>query len=119
MRVPQTVAPRLALVGDAAHGIHPLSGHGINLGFQDAKALSDLLSASQPWQDIGDEKFLRRYQRARKEETMLMQATTDGLRRLFRESSPGLRPLRNVGLNLTNGLPFVKNALVRYALGAL
>lgn len=119
MRVPQTVAPRLALVGDAAHGIHPLSGHGINLGFQDARELAFLLAATQPWQDIGQERFLQRYQRARREETALLQTTTDGLRRLFRESQPGLRPLRNFGLNLTNGLPFVKNALVRYALGAL
>lgn len=119
MRVPQTVAPRLALVGDAAHGIHPLSGHGINLGFQDARELAALLSAAQPWQDIGDERLLQRYQRARREETFLMQTTTDGLRRLFREQVPGLRPLRNLGLKLTNGLPFMKNALVRYALGAL
>jgi len=118
MRVPQTVAQRLALVGDAAHGIHPLSGHGINLGFQDAQVLAALLAAAQPWQDIGQEKFLQRYQRARREETVLMQGATDGLRRLFREAPPGLRPLRNLGLNLTNGLPFVKNALVRYALGA-
>jgi 2-polyprenylphenol 6-hydroxylase len=118
IRVPQTVAPRLALVGDAAHGIHPLSGHGINLGFQDASELAMLLAAAQPWQDIGDERFLRRYQRARREETALMQAATDGLRRLFRESPPGLRGLRNLGLNLTDGFPFVKNVLVRYALGA-
>ncbi|WP_265947590.1 UbiH/UbiF family hydroxylase [Dechloromonas sp. A34] len=119
MRVPQTVAPRLALVGDAGHGIHPLSGHGINLGFQDAKELAALLAATQPWQDIGDERLLQRYQRARKEETFLMQTTTDGLRRLFREATPGLRTIRNMGLNLTNGLPFIKNVLVRYALGAL
>lgn len=117
IRVPQTVAPRLALVGDAAHGIHPLSGHGINLGFQDARQLADLLSATQPWHDIGDERFLQRYQRARREETLLLQSTTDGLRRLFRASP--LRPWRNLGLDLTNGLPFVKNILVRYALGAL
>ena len=119
MRVPQTVAPRLALVGDAAHGIHPLSGHGINLGFQDAKELAVLLSAAQPWCDIGEERFLQRYQRARREETVLMQTTTDGLRRLFSQAPPGLRPLRNLGLNLTNGLPILKNTLVRYALGTL
>lgn len=119
MRVPQTVAPRLALVGDAAHGIHPLSGHGINLGFQDARELASLLAKTQPWEDIGQERLLQRYQRARREETVLMQATTDGLRRLFKGAQPGLRPLRNFGLNVTNGLPFVKNALVRYALGAL
>jgi ubiquinone biosynthesis UbiH/UbiF/VisC/COQ6 family hydroxylase len=119
MRVPQTVAPRLALIGDAAHGIHPLSGHGINLGFQDAKELAALLSVAQPWRDIGEERFLRRYQRARREETVLMQTATDGLRRLFREAPPGLRSMRNLGLNLTNGLPLVKNTLVRYALGTL
>lgn len=117
IRVPQTVAPRLALVGDAAHGIHPLSGHGINLGFQDARELAALLATSQPWQDIGDERFLQRYQRARREETLLLQSTTDGLRRLFRASS--LAPWRNLGLNLTNRLPFIKNTLVRYALGSL
>ncbi|MDR2838537.1 MAG: UbiH/UbiF family hydroxylase [Azonexus sp.] len=117
MRVPQTVAPRLALVGDAAHGIHPLSGHGINLGFQDARQLAALLSAAPPWQDIGELRLLQRYQRARREETMLMQGTTDALRRLFKQGGV-LRPLRNLGLDLTNHLPFIKNALTRYALGA-
>ena len=102
MRVPQTVARRLALVGDAAHGIHPLSGHGINLGFQDSSVLADLLSGASPWQDIGNERFLQRYQRARREETALMQTSTDSLRRLFRDSPSGIRTLRNFGLNLTD-----------------
>ncbi|MBL8429404.1 MAG: UbiH/UbiF family hydroxylase [Dechloromonas sp.] len=119
MRVPQTVAPRLALVGDAAHGIHPLSGHGINLGFQDAMALAGQLAVAQPWHDIGEERFLQRYQRARREETVLMQTTTDSLRRLFKDSPPGLRPLRNFGMDLVNRLPLIKNAMVRYALGTL
>jgi 2-octaprenylphenol hydroxylase len=118
MRVPKTVAPRIALVGDAAHGIHPLSGHGINLGFQDARVLAELLATRQPWHDLGDERFLQRYQRARREETVLMQTTTDSLRRLFRDQLPGLRPLRNLGLNITNHIPYIKNSLVRYALGA-
>ena len=118
MRVPQTVAPRLALVGDAAHGIHPLSGHGINLGFQDARVLAELLATTPEWQDIGSERLLQRYQRARREETVLMQYTTHTLRRLFDEKLPGLKTLRNVGMNLTNALPVVKNQLVRYALGA-
>lgn len=117
LRLPRTVAARLALIGDAAHGIHPLSGHGINLGFQDAKALADLLAATPDWQDIGEERLLRRYQRARREETVLMQGTTHALRALFRENLPGLKPLRNLGMNLTNGLPVIKNLLVRYALG--
>ena len=117
VRVPTIVAPRLALVGDAAHGIHPLSGHGINLGYQDARVLAELLAATPPWQDVGSERLLARYQRARREETLLMQYTTDTLRRLFREKLPGLKPLRNLGMNLTNALPVLKNQLVRYALG--
>ena len=118
MRVPQTVAPRLALIGDAAHGIHPLSGHGINLGFQDARALAGLLAATPEWQDIGNERLLSRYQRARREETVLMQYTTHTLRWLFREKLPGLKPLRNIGMNLSNALPVLKSLLVCYALGA-
>ena len=119
MRVPQTVAPRVALIGDAAHGIHPLSGHGINLGFQDARELAELLAATPDWEDIGSERLLRRYQRARKEETVLMQTTTHALHHLFRETLPGVKTLRNAGISLTNTLPAVKNLLVRYAIGSL
>lgn len=119
MRVPQTVAPRLALVGDAGHGIHPLSGHGINLGFQDARELASLLAAAQPWHDIGNERFLQRYQRARREETLLMQTTTDALWRMFRHAPPFMKPLRNLGMSATNRLPAIKNILVRYAQGIL
>jgi 2-polyprenyl-6-methoxyphenol hydroxylase-like FAD-dependent oxidoreductase len=107
------------LVGDAAHGIHPLSGHGVNLGFQDAQCLAGMLSKAQPWIDIGELRFLQRYQRARREETQLMQTTTDGLRHLFASASPSLKLLRNTGLSLTNKLPFFKNSLVRYALGSI
>lgn len=117
MRVPQTIASRLALVGDAAHGIHPLSGHGINLGFQDARVLAEILKNAAGWRDIGEFSLLARYQRARREETLLMQTATDSLHRLFATRSPGAAWLRNRGLGLTNGLPFLKNALVRYALG--
>lgn len=119
IRVPKTVAPRLVLVGDAAHGIHPLSGHGINLGFQDAQALASQLTSAQPWQDIGQERYLERYQRARREEVVLMQTMTDMLSGVFKNQVPGLSSMRNLGLDLTNRLPFVKNALVRYALGAV
>lgn len=117
MRVPKVVTQRVALVGDAAHGIHPLSGHGINLGFQDARVLAELLELRESWRDLGCERFLLRYQRARQEETRLMQMTTDSLRKLFKTELPGWRPLRNLGLNCTNAIPFVKNSLVRYALG--
>jgi len=119
MRVPRRIAPRLALIGDAAHGIHPLSGHGINLGYQDAKALAELLAATPPWQDVGSERLLARYQRARREETLLLQYTTHTLHQLFHEKLPGLKPLRNLGMKLTNAVPVVKNLLVRYAIGSL
>lgn len=117
IQVPQTVAARVALVGDAAHGIHPLSGHGINLGFQDARALASLLQALPAWQDIGSARFLARYQRMRKEETVLLQTTTHALRSLFAARLPGVSLLRNAGLDVTDRLSFFKNALVRYALG--
>lgn len=119
LRVPQTIAPRLALIGDAAHGIHPLSGHGINLGFQDARALAGLLAAAPEWQDLGGERLLARYRRARKEETVLMQTATHMLHGLFHETLPGLGALRNAGLSLTNRLPWIKDLCVRYAVGAL
>ncbi|MEI7612682.1 MAG: UbiH/UbiF family hydroxylase [Betaproteobacteria bacterium] len=119
IRVPNIVAPRLALIGDAAHGIHPLSGHGINLGYRDSQSLGELLAGTHEWQDIGSVALLRRYQRARREETLLMQYTTHTLRQLFHEKLPGFKFLRNTGMNLTNALPVVKNLLVRYALGAL
>ena len=118
IRVPRTVARRLALIGDAAHGIHPLSGHGINLGYQDARTLGQLLTTTPSWQDIGSARLLQRYQRARREETTLLQYTTHTLHHLFREKLPGFKPLRNIGMSLTNGLPVVKNLLVRYAIGA-
>ena len=117
MRVPNRTASRVALIGDAAHGIHPLSGHGINLGFRDAAALAELLADTPDWQDIGNPRLLRRYQRIRREETDLLQYTTHTLRLLFRETLPGLKILRNAGMEMTGRLPVVKNLLVRYALG--
>lgn len=115
MRVERTVAPRLALVGDAAHAIHPLSGHGINLGFQDARALAEVLGALPEWRDLGELAVLRTYARARAEEPLLMQYTTHALNRLFNNHNPLLAALRNAELNLTNALPVVRNTLIRYA----
>lgn len=117
MRVPRIVAPRLALVGDAAHTVHPLSGHGINLGFADAHRLAAALHALAAHEDCGDERPLRRYERARAEETALLQWTTHGLQRLFRPTHGIIRLARNLGLNLTDRVPVIKNALARYAMG--
>lgn len=115
LRVDKPVRRRLALIGDAAHGIHPLSGHGINLGFQDARALAELLGQLPAWREPGEAELLARYVRARAEETALLQYTTHGLNRLFKPANPLLAAARNLGLNLTNQLPVVRNALVRYA----
>jgi 2-octaprenylphenol hydroxylase len=116
MRAPRCVASRLALIGDAAHTIHPLSGHGINLGFQDARVLAAVLCDKPEHIDCGDFSLLRRYERARKEEVVALQTVTDTLHDLFGPSADSLKRLRNFGLNLTNRVPVVKDLLVRYAL---
>jgi ubiquinone biosynthesis UbiH/UbiF/VisC/COQ6 family hydroxylase len=118
MRAPRTVQSRLALIGDAAHAIHPLSGHGINLGFQDGSALADVLRNRPGHIDCGDYSLLRRYERARIEEVVALQRVTDGLHRLFGSPAPPLALLRNFGMNLTNAAPVIKDTLVRYALAS-
>lgn len=115
LRCPQVVRPRVALIGDAAHGIHPLSGHGINLGFNDVAVLGEVLRALPPEADPGALPVLSRYARRRAEEPCLMQTATDALARLFALQPVPLRQLRNVGMRLVDRLPFVKEALVRYA----
>ena len=117
MRAPRMVAPRLALIGDAAHAIHPLSGHGINLGYQDARVLAETLMALPAHIDCGDLNWLRRFERARKEEVVALQSVTDGLQRLFSLPGQPFSLLRNAGLNFTHRLPVVKDLLVRYAMG--
>jgi len=115
MRVETTVKERVALIGDAAHAIHPLSGHGINLGFQDAKVLAEVLCGLESWQDAGEMAVLRRYARARAEEPFLLQYVTHGLNRLFGVRNPLAGALRNTGMNLMGRLPVLNNALIRYA----
>lgn len=118
MRAPRSVAPRLALIGDAAHAIHPLSGHGINLGYRDAATLAQVLADKPEMMDCGDLALLRRYERARKEEVVALQGVTDSLHKLFTPTAAPLALLRNLGLDFTNRLPFVKDALIRYALAS-
>jgi 2-octaprenylphenol hydroxylase len=116
MRAPRTVAARLALIGDAAHTIHPLSGHGINLGFKDAQALANLLRDRPAHVDCGDLRLLRAYERARAEEVLALQSVTHALHQLFQPDLSALSWLRNAGLNLTQSLPVIKGGLMRYAL---
>ncbi|WP_287881067.1 UbiH/UbiF family hydroxylase [Aquitalea sp.] len=109
------VSQRLALVGDAAHTVHPLAGQGVNLGFQDAAKLAALLQAPG---DAGNWMLLRRYERERREAVKTMQLTCDGLYRLFHtQHVPGLSWLRNTGLSLTNRLAPLKRQFARHAIG--
>ncbi len=116
-RVRQLVAPRLALVGDAAHNVHPLAGQGVNLGFRDVRELAQALAQRGAQSDCGDYRLLRRYERARAEDIARMRFTTDALQRLFNNDIPWLARLRNLGLRLTNRQPQLKNLLVRHAVG--
>ncbi len=110
-------AARVALIGDAAHVVHPLAGHGMNLGFADVTALVTVVGAREPQRDCGDARVLGRYARARKEDVLLMQLATDGLARLFDTQIEPLRAVRNLGLNLVNRLPVLKRRLMAHALG--
>ena len=118
MRPHAMMAPRVALVGDAAHVVHPLAGHGMNLGFADVAQLVRTINEREPQRAIGDERVLARYARARKEDVLLMQLTTDGLARLFGADLEPLRVVRNFGLNLLDKLPMLKRRLISHALGS-
>jgi 2-octaprenylphenol hydroxylase len=117
LRVTELVRPRLALVGDAAHNVHPLAGQGVNLGFQDVRELAAVLRGRGMQDDCGDRALLRRYERSRREPVAVMQFATDGLQRLFNNEVAGLRWLRNTGLQMTDALPKLKSMLVQHALG--
>jgi 2-octaprenylphenol hydroxylase len=109
---------RAALIGDAAHTVHPLAGQGVNLGILDAATLADILLVSGGQKrDPGARALLRRYERARKGADVGMQAVTAGFRYLFGSGLPGLRALRDAGLRITEQLPPLKNYFMRRASG--
>lgn len=109
------VAPRIALVGDAAHLVHPLAGQGVNLGFRDVQQLVKVLATRGP-RDLGDMLLLRRYERARQSDILSMQGVTTGLQKLFNNHQAGLSFFRNAGLALTNQFPMIKRQLMTHAL---
>jgi len=117
MQVERLAVAGLALVGDAAHVVHPLAGQGVNLGFADARVLAALIREREVFREPGDPTLMRRYERARAEDILAMRVVTHGLQRLF--SLPGRIPatMRNLGLNLTDDLAVLKGLLVRHALG--
>ncbi len=109
---------RLALIGDAAHGIHPIAGQGLNLGLRDVAALAEcIVDARRLGLDIGDATVLERYQRWRRLDNMALIAATDSLNRLFSNDLPPVRLLRDLGLAAVNQVPPLKRFFMRHAMG--
>ncbi|MBI1776766.1 MAG: UbiH/UbiF/VisC/COQ6 family ubiquinone biosynthesis hydroxylase [Proteobacteria bacterium] len=116
----RSIDQRLALIGDAAHAIHPIAGQGLNLGIRDVAALAEVLvDASRLGLDIGQLDVLERYQRWRRFDTLSLIAATDGLNRLFQTSLPPVKLARDLGLAVVNELPGLKRLFMRHAMGTL
>jgi 2-octaprenyl-6-methoxyphenol hydroxylase len=112
------IAERIALVGDAAHVIHPIAGQGLNMGLRDIAALAEVLvDAARLGLDPGAADVLERYQRWRRFDTMTMGLATDGLNRLFSNRSAALRVIRDIGLGLVDRVPNLKRLFIREAAG--
>ncbi|MDB5561805.1 MAG: 2-octaprenyl-6-methoxyphenol hydroxylase [Hyphomicrobiales bacterium] len=112
------VAPRLALIGDAAHVVHPIAGQGLNLGLKDVAALAEVvIEAMRLGLDHGGGEVLERYQRWRRLDTTLMAAMTDGLNRLFSNDIAPVRAVRDFGLGIVDRLPPIKSGLIARAAG--
>lgn len=112
------VKPRLAIVGDAAHTIHPLAGQGVNLGLADVASLIEVtVEALNSKKDIGDLKVLRRYERWRRADNRSMLLAMDGLKRLFGSELSAVKSLRSLGLDITNQITPLKNLIMQQAMG--
>lgn len=112
------IAPRLALVGDAAHGVHPIAGQGLNLGFRDVGALAEVLvDAVRRGEDIGATDVLGRYQSWRRFDSTALALGMDGVNRLFSNDNPVLRAARDVGMGLVGTIPGLRRAFIRQAAG--
>ena len=112
------IAPRMVLVADAAHGIHPIAGQGLNLGFRDLAALDELIGEAQSaGKDIASTELLETYQRRRRPDNMAMVAVTDGLNRLFSNNIMPVRVLRRTGLKLVSRLRPAKQFFMKQAMG--
>ena len=113
------VAPRVALVGDAGHVIHPMAGQGMNLGFGDVATLARVLGQREAERDCGEITLLRRYARARAEPVLAMTLATDGLYRMFYQAPAQIAPLRNLAFRALNQLAFAKRWMVTQAAGSI
>jgi 2-octaprenyl-6-methoxyphenol hydroxylase len=112
------VRPRIALVGDAAHGVHPIAGQGLNLGFRDVGALAEvLILAARRGEDIGAVDVLERYERWRRFDSTALALGMDGVNKLFSNDNPVLRAARDLGLGLVNAVPGLRRGFMRQAAG--
>jgi 2-octaprenyl-6-methoxyphenol hydroxylase len=112
------VAHRIALVGDAAHVIHPIAGQGLNLGLKDIAALAECITdVARLGLEPGGPEVLTRYERWRRFDTVAMGVATDGLNRLFSNQSDALRLVRDIGLGIVDRLPGLKDGFIRQAAG--
>ncbi|MCV2448601.1 UbiH/UbiF/VisC/COQ6 family ubiquinone biosynthesis hydroxylase [Paracoccus sp. DMF] len=112
------VAPRVALVGDAAHGVHPVAGQGLNLGLRDVAALAEVLvAARRRGEDIGTDPVLARYQDWRRPDATLLALGMDGVNTLFSNGNPLLRAAREIGMGLVDALPPLRRGFMRQAAG--
>lgn len=114
------ISDRVALIGDAAHTVHPLAGQGVNLGMLDAAALAEvIIDAAQKGQDIGSHRVLRRYERWRKGENAMMINVLDGFYHAFKPQAEPVRKIRSAALNLANTVTPLKHLIMRYAMGTV
>ncbi|MFN3844400.1 MAG: FAD-dependent monooxygenase [Paracoccaceae bacterium] len=112
------IAPRLALVGDAAHGVHPIAGQGLNLGLRDVGALAEVLvGSSRRGEDIGAADVLERYQRWRRFDSTVLALGMDTINRLFSNNNPVLRMARDLGMGAVNAVPGLRRGFIRQAAG--
>jgi 2-octaprenyl-6-methoxyphenol hydroxylase len=112
------VADRLALIGDAAHGVHPIAGQGLNAGLRDVAALAEVLTdAARRGEDIGADQVLARYQQWRRFDTATLALATDAFNRLFSNDNPLLRAARDIGMGALNAIPALRRGFIREAAG--
>jgi 2-polyprenyl-6-methoxyphenol hydroxylase-like FAD-dependent oxidoreductase len=108
--------PRVVLIGDAAHVMHPLAGQGLNLGLRDVASLADILDGKEAFRAFDDPVLLRRYERARHGDTDALLFTTDRLQKLFANEAVHVKTIRNLGMKLVNRSHFLKRRLIKQAL---
>ena len=112
------IADRVALVGDAAHGVHPIAGQGLNAGLRDVAALADVIETARArGEDIGSAQVLARYQQWRRFDTATLAVATDTFNRLFSNDNPILRTVRDIGMGLVNAAPGLRRGFIREAAG--